>query len=122
MIGCCSLKFRRERQKQLAAEQIIGAVGVCRAAGDDVRVDDRRILVEHIIGAGANLQDLVDVPRGLEVQIIIGRDSRVVIVVSAERRKMQRRIPAVVVLRYRTDETPSERCGNIPGRLPGRAE
>jgi hypothetical protein len=71
MIGCCSLKFRRERQKQLAAEQIIGAVGICRAAGDDVRVDDRRILVEHIIGAGANLQDLVDVPRGLEVQIII---------------------------------------------------
>src|ERR1700730_18813338 len=45
MIGCCSLRFRRERQKQLAAEQIIGAVGVCRAAGDDVRVDDRRILV-----------------------------------------------------------------------------
>jgi len=78
MIGCCvRLEFRRERQEQLAAEQIIRTVGVCRAAGDDVRVDDRRILVEHIIGAGANLQDPVDIPRGLEVQIIVGRDSRV---------------------------------------------
>src|SRR5579863_3094111 len=96
--GICSSEFRCERQEQLAAEEVVGAVAVCSTAGDDIRVDQRRILVEQIVGAGADLHDLVDIPRRLEVQIVERRDFGVDMVVSIERREMQRRIRAVVVL------------------------
>src|SRR6202044_3792528 len=44
------LELRRERQKQLAAEHIVGAVSVCGTAGDETGVDHRRILVENVVG------------------------------------------------------------------------
>src|SRR5580692_3428636 len=96
--GIQASESRREREEQLAAEKVVGAVGVCGTAGDDIRVDQRRILVEQIVGAGADLHDLVDIPRRLEVQIVERRDFGVDMVVSIERREMQRRIRAVVVL------------------------
>jgi hypothetical protein len=79
---------------------IVGIVSVCPTTGDDVVVDDWRILVQDIIRAGAQLQDLVHLPRGLEVQIAKGRDLRIEIVENAVRRGvMQRRVVGVVVLR-----------------------
>src|SRR5579863_2652888 len=96
--GIWASEFRCERQEQLATEKVVGAVGVCSAAGDDIRIDQGRILVEQIVGAGADLHDSVDIPGRLEVQIVEGRDFGVDVVVSIERREMQRRIRAVVVL------------------------
>src|ERR1700730_16220386 len=59
-------EFRPECHEQLAPEQVVNTVGVCRSVGDKSAVDDRRILVQYVIGAGAQLQDLVDVPSGVE--------------------------------------------------------
>ena len=63
------LEFGGERHEQLTAEKIVETVGVGRAAGDQLRVEHRRILVEYVVGAGPDLHDLADVPGGLEVQV-----------------------------------------------------
>src|SRR5450631_2898356 len=93
------LEFCRERHEQLASEHVVNAVRIRGAVGNDERIDHRRILVEHIVCTGANLQDLVDIPSGFEIQVIKGRNLGVVIVVRAPEREMQSRIAAVIVLR-----------------------
>jgi hypothetical protein len=52
--GGAQSELCRERQEQLAAEHIVETVSVRRTAGDENRVGQRRILVEHVVGAGAD--------------------------------------------------------------------
>src|SRR5580692_139362 len=89
----------RERDEQLAAEDIVNIVSICRTASYDRIEDDGRGQIENIIGTGSYLQNPVDVPGRLQVEVAVRRDRRIECVVCTPCGVVQRRIRGVVVFR-----------------------
>jgi hypothetical protein len=90
-------EFPRERDEQLATEDVVNIVSICRTASYDRIEDDRGGPIEDVIGTRSYLQNLVDVPGRLQVQVTVRRDRCVEGVVRAPCGVMQRRIRGVVV-------------------------
>src|SRR5882724_3322341 len=116
-IATSRLEFGADGREQLPTHRIVGEERIVLLPVDDLGGKNRRILVEQVGDADADIDRIGHVTGRRQIEIAVTGNSGIRRVITALLRAGQYRIARVIVERGRADEAPQGRKAGAPWRV-----